>query len=185
MKLVPKERVHQRSVQHPTVPQFLEETVEVVMVPTERVATADCRCANAADYGRDSRDGIGPTLTSATADCRCATASISGRDNRGGRIVDIPQCREEAIEAVRLVPRERVQQRTAEQMSDESGRNRRGWKGWTHKYKCINESASNSGVALSTHFNCGGEVGPAGTRATTNRRANGGVADPTNCGQDR
>ena len=34
--------------------------------------------------------------------------------------VDVPQLREETVEAVRLVPRERVQHRTAEQIEDAS-----------------------------------------------------------------
>ena len=38
VKLVPRERVQQRTSEHATVPQFLEETVvEVVLTPTERL----------------------------------------------------------------------------------------------------------------------------------------------------
>ena len=37
VKLVPQERVQQRAVEHVKVPQLLEETVEVVLAPTERV----------------------------------------------------------------------------------------------------------------------------------------------------
>ena len=37
MKLVPQERVQQPIVEHAPVPQFLQETVEVVLTSTERV----------------------------------------------------------------------------------------------------------------------------------------------------
>ena len=37
VKLVPQERVQKRVVEHPPMPQTLEETVEVVLAPHERV----------------------------------------------------------------------------------------------------------------------------------------------------
>ena len=57
-KLVPQKRVQQAqaAVGRALVPQFLEETVEV-LTPTERGATTDCRRAKTAGVGRDSRGG--------------------------------------------------------------------------------------------------------------------------------
>ena len=66
------------------------------------VATADRRaCASAPVSGRDRRGGFDTDGTSATPDCRGAQASA-----------------EEAVEVVKLTPRERVQQRTAEWNED-------------------------------------------------------------------
>ena len=61
-----------RGVEQATVPQFLEDTVEVLLAPKE---TTDCRagaqCLNF--WKKQSRWQVGPARTIATVDCRCAS----------------------------------------------------------------------------------------------------------------
>ena len=74
-----------RGVEQATVPQFLEDTVEVLLAPKE---TTDCRAG--------------------------ARASTSGRNSRGGRSVPHARLQQWTVDVPVLVPNERVQQRSVE-----------------------------------------------------------------------
>ena len=89
-KLVPQARVQQPTVEQVPVPQFLGETVEVVLAPTERVQ-------------RRSVDVPMSQVLEETVEVQ---------------ILNEPQFAEEIVEVSRLVPRERVHQRKAVQIGN-------------------------------------------------------------------
>ena len=83
--------MQQRTDEHAPVPQIVEETVEVVLAPTERVQRRDRR----------------QVLEEMVEVVRLAPLERVQQTRE--KIVDVPQFAEETVEMVRLVPHERVQ----------------------------------------------------------------------------
>ena len=133
----PTGRVQQRTVEHATVPEFPEQTVEVVPAPTERV------------HQRTVEQVPVPQILAETVE-----VALVPRERVRHGIVDVPvpQVLEETVEVGRLDPHEQTVDRRANcGCTSFSGRDRSGGEVVLYKNKCSGSTPIPQFVVLLVH----------------------------------